>query len=168
MTFCAFSLNAQEIITLKKGEKLKELKKGTHIKIAKPILENITGIWEFKSANKSFRLKIINKKTEINGCYIDILSGNYCFNDKVCNLEKTDSIDYNDLNFEGNPDKMYDGKFEFIIYDKRNDKFGKVILKILENGKAKWRLLERGGVTIANKHKKDFSIPSEMILKKIK
>ena len=167
--FSLASLKAQEI-TLKKGETIKKLKKGVHYKTPNDLLEKFEGVWEYQNKNEVFKIEIKRQKTYVNSLdiFIDNLNGKYCYS-KNYSCEINSEI-YNLTNENSDIDSLSEGLTNFMFYDIKYDKLGKVKFQILENGDAKWTLKNREMTLNIMNSKKEigFSVPTNIILTKIK
>jgi uncharacterized protein (DUF2249 family) len=163
--FSFTTLKAQEI-TLKKGETVKEFKKGTYYKTPNDLLGKFEGVWEYKNGNEFFKIEIKRQKTFVKGfdIYIDNLNGKYCYS-RVPDCSLNENIV--SMTDEGNnTNKLNTGYAVFMFHDIEYDKLGKVEFHILENGTAKWTLKNREMIVNSTKSI-GFSVPTDIILTKV-
>ncbi|EMY82225.1 hypothetical protein ES731_15315 [Psychroflexus gondwanensis] len=152
-------VTAQEV-TIKKGTKIEEVKKGTYYKTDRALLNKYLGIWSTKINDKEFKFEILKKKTEVDGVFIDRLAGKYYFNNKSYYNEPSSIKCHAKSN---TIEVLEKGTLRFRFFDYDNDKLGVLEFELIEENKASWHLLERGGYRDES-FRKGFSVPIEMVL----
>lgn len=151
-------ITAQEV-TLKKGRKIENVKKGTYYKTDKALLNKYLGIWSMTINNKTFKFEISKKKTEVDGIYIDRIVGKYYYDGKT-DIYKNDSV-YECSAMEYGLDVLEKGSLRFRFWDYDYKKYGKLEFKLLQDNKASFKLRESYN---PDNDIKRFSIPTEMML----
>ncbi|EMY82230.1 hypothetical protein pgond44_03298 [Psychroflexus gondwanensis ACAM 44] len=152
-------LTAQEV-TLKKGMKNVEIIKGTYYKTDSAFLDKYQGVWTYSGNNIVFKFKIFRKKTSVQEIYIDRLKAQYCIG-KECDIEKVNTFILSSAE-KDNIETLEKGTLRFRFYDNEYKKFGVLEFKLLQENKASWKLLERGGYKDES-FRKGFSVPNEML-----
>ncbi|WP_235923558.1 DUF6705 family protein [Psychroflexus aurantiacus] len=117
-----FALNiscvtAQEV-TLKKGLKVENVKRGTHYKTDKALLNKYLGIWSTNINYKTFRFEILKKITEVNGIYIDRIVGRYYYDGKS-DIYKSNAV-FESSAMEYGLDVLEKGTLRFRIMTMKN------------------------------------------------
>jgi len=153
-------VTAQEV-TIKKGTKIEDVKKGTYYKTDKALLNKYLGIWSTTVNKKVFKFEILKSKTEVDGIFIDRIVGRYYYDEKS-DVYLSDAT-YECSAMEYGLDVLEKGKLRFRFFDYDNDKLGVLEFELIEENKASWHLLERGGYRDES-FRKSFSVPTEMVL----
>lgn len=154
-------MSAQEVV-LKKGKKIDKVEKGTYYKTDDIFLNKFLGVWTYELNDKTFKLEILKKKTEIRGVFVDRIVARYYFDDNS-------EIYNNDNVFECSAkeygiDVLEKGKLRFRFWDYGYQKFGELKFELLENGNASFKLEETYN---PYNDRKGFSVPMEMTLSKL-
>lgn len=160
LTLSASNITAQEK-TLKKGMKNVEMVKGTYYKTDAIFLDKYLGVWSHTVGGKDFKFKIFRQKTPVQGIYIDRLKAQYCFG-KDCDIENVNTSILSSAE-KDNIETLEKGILRFMFYDYEYNKLGLLKFKLIQDDKASWKLLERGGFRDES-FRKGFSVPTEMIL----
>lgn len=167
MIFGFLKIEAQEIVTLKKGVIIENPIKGTYFKVSDEVKDKYEGIWAFDSGTMSFKIKLEFNKTSVEEFYIDNLNGYYCYKNNDCNSYESRNV----INGAGSTFSLVnENKVKFMLYDSKNSKQINALFELLDDGSASWILTEREGIRLVKsdeeKQKVGFSIPTNIILTK--
>jgi hypothetical protein len=175
VAFSVINLNAQkeeEKIIVEEGTIWpNSSKKGVLYQVPEVESQKFEGTWVYENENIAFKVQIKSEKTfsKSTGNYINILKGIYCYSNSEQNCEFSISTDGKNLFCESELDKLFSAKIHFRFFDDDYKKYGKVTFELLENGKAKWTLVERerGNISFDGTKTKDgFSVPTNILLTK--
>ena len=155
-------MNAQEVI-LKQGKKVQNVEKGTYYKTDPSLMNKYIGTWVYEVNGEQFKFIISKKKTAVGGVFIDRLVAEYYLG-KITD-EYSDPDVYECHAKEYGLEILATGKLRFRFWDYTYHKYGSLYFELIGENQAQWKLKEAYN---AFTDQKGFTVPTEMVLTKIK
>ena len=160
LSVISLNIEAQEVITMQKGQSLGEIKKGAYYKFPTDKYQAFLGTW--KSQNGKYTLDLEIKKLFQKGpdIYTDRMVGKLC--------STSPSYEENFWELKGSRVSSRDPNISiFLIFDSNGNSTGMLIFELFEDGNsAKWEVKKKEGVKIKPDYL-DPDLPKNLSMKKI-
>ncbi|WP_298528543.1 DUF6705 family protein [uncultured Christiangramia sp.] len=160
LSVISLNIEAQEVITMQKGQSLGEIKKGAYYKFPTDKYQPFLGKWE--SQNEKYILNLEMKKLFQKGpdIYTDRMVGKLCSTVFACEDNfwelKASEVSSRDPNIS-----------IFLIFDSNGNSTGILIFELSEDGNsAKWQVKKKEGVKLKPDYL-DPDLPENLSMKKL-